>query len=84
MTGYLMKKITRFRAYQLGNHGSSFSYYDGSRFTLIEGRLTELSKPRVLKEMEICQVNQLDCLHITSWDTDHCEHNELHFDLRKY
>jgi competence protein ComEC len=78
MTGYLLKKVTRFRAYQLGNPGSSFSYFDGSRFTLIEGRLTELSKPRVLKEMEICQADRVGCLHITSWDTDHCEHNELH------
>ena len=37
----MVKKIyTRFRAYQLGNAGSSFSYYADGHFTLIEARLT--------------------------------------------
>src|SRR6516162_2083813 len=77
MSGYLQKRFTRFRAYQLGNPGSSFSYFDGEKFTLIEARLTDLSRPRVKKEMEICDVSRIACLHITSWDTDHCAENEL-------
>ena len=77
MSGYLLQRITRFRAYQLGNRGSSFSYYDGRKFTLIEARLTDLSRPRVKKEMEICHVSRVGCLHITSWDTDHCAESEL-------
>jgi competence protein ComEC len=77
VSGYLLQRITRFRAYQLGNRGSSFSYFDGTRFTLIEARLTDLSRPRVKKEMEICGVARAGCLHITSWDTDHCAESEL-------
>lgn len=77
MKNRLLEKITRFRAYQLGTKGSSFSYFDGESFTLIEARLTELSRPRVDKEMEICGVSRLACLHITSWDTDHCAKKEL-------
>jgi competence protein ComEC len=77
MSGYLLQRITRFRAYQLGNRGSSFSYFDGTRFTLVEARLTDLSRPRVKKEMEICNVSRVGCLHITSWDTDHCVESEL-------
>ncbi|MCI0376219.1 MAG: patatin-like phospholipase family protein [Gemmataceae bacterium] len=40
----LLKKLTRFRAYQLGEIGSSFSYWDGSTFTLIEARVTDVSR----------------------------------------
>src|SRR5262249_60414828 len=77
MAGNLLQRITRFRAYQLGNPGSSFSYFDGTTFTLIEARLTELSRPRVEKEMEICGVSRVGCLHITSWDVDHCAEPDL-------
>lgn len=73
----LQQKITRFRAYQLGNAGSSFSYFDGTIFTLIEGRLTENSKPNVLFELEQAKKRNVDTLHITSWDNDHCRPNEL-------
>jgi len=84
MNGYLQTKFTRFRAYQLGNPGSSFSYFDGATFTLIEARLTELNRPRVEKEMEICGVSRIGCLHITSWDTDHCAEIELEEILYNY
>lgn len=73
----LKQKITRFRAYQLGNAGSSFSYFDGTNFTLIEGRLTENSKPNVQFELEQANKRKIDILHITSWDNDHCRPNEL-------
>jgi competence protein ComEC len=64
--------ITRFRAYQLGTAGASYSYFDGTHFTLLEGRLTELSESRLRHEMERCGVDRIHTLHITSWDLDHC------------
>jgi len=73
----LQQKNTRFRAYQLGNAGSSFSYCDGAHFTLIEGRLTNTSKPHVLKELTLFNKSSIDTLHITSWDQDHCTPSEL-------
>lgn len=80
----LLKKYTRFRAYQLGTEGSSFSYFDGSHFTLIEARLTETSKASVEAEVSACGVNKIDCLHITSWDNDHCSPSELDAILDTY
>jgi competence protein ComEC len=84
MKGNLLAKFTRFRAYQLGNEGSSFSYFDGTTFTLIEARLTDLNRPRIDKELEICGVKRIGCLHITSWDVDHCKERELEEILDRY
>jgi len=69
--------VTRFRAYQLGQSGSSFSYFADGHFTLIEGRLTDLSRRTLAMEMHMCGVQVADTLHITSWDKDHCCANEL-------
>ena len=71
-----MKK-TRFRAYQLGEKGSSFSYSVDNHFTLIEGRYNDVNKVNVLYEMRCAGVNCITCLHITSWDEDHCKETEL-------
>jgi competence protein ComEC len=68
---------TRFRAYHLGTSGSSFSYYADGHFTVIEGRLTEDSRPQLEAEMEACGVDHAGTLHITSWDADHCNKFEL-------
>ena len=68
---------TRFRAYQLGSAGSSFSYFANGHFTMMEGRLTEQSRPSVVREMELCGVTSADTLHVTSWDADHCAASEL-------
>lgn len=68
---------TRFRAYQLGAAGSSFSYCAGGHFTLIEARLTEVNRRSLIDEMQICEVSSIDTLHITSWDTDHCAPSEI-------
>jgi competence protein ComEC len=84
MKSNLLEKLTRFRAYQLGNPGSSFSYFDGTRFTLIEARLTDLNRPRIDKELEICGVSRVSCLHVTSWDADHCAVNDLKEILKRY
>lgn len=73
----LEKHYTRFRAYQLGADGSSFSFYDGSYFTLIEARLNDVNKPRIIGELEKCGLSKINCLHITSWDADHCGKNDL-------
>ncbi|UGY17979.1 hypothetical protein HAP48_0011410 [Bradyrhizobium septentrionale] len=74
----MMKSIvTRFRAYQLGVPGSSFSFFADGHFTVIEGRLTELSKVALLYEMHRCGVETANTLHITSWDADHCNRHEL-------
>lgn len=69
--------VTRFRAYQLGSAGSSFSFYADGHFTLIEGRLTDQSRLSLLSEMKNCGVDAANTLHITSWDADHCKKSEL-------
>jgi competence protein ComEC len=68
--------ITRFRAYQLGCEGSSFSYGHCSSLTLIEARLTSRSVPSVFEELKAFG-GTLQTLHITSWDSDHCAPAEL-------
>lgn len=71
-----MKK-TRFRAYQLGDKGSSFSYSVDDNFTLIEARFNATNAPSICHEMKITGANNLSNLHITSWDKDHCSESEL-------
>lgn len=73
----ILQKNTRFRAYQLGNAGSSFSYCDSSTFFLIEARLTEMSRPSLIHELSLYNKTHIDTLHITSWDNDHCSPSEL-------
>lgn len=70
-------KRTRFRAYQLGNAGSSFSYFDGDRFVLIEARFNEINAPRIRQELSLCGARSVHTLHITSWDRDHCSPSQL-------
>lgn len=80
-----IKKIkTRFRAYQLGNEGSSFSYSAGNHFTLIEARLNEINKLGIDLELKLLGKDKIDVLHITSWDTDHCKYAELEEILKCY
>lgn len=71
-----MKK-TRFRAYQLGDKGSSFSYSVDDNFTLIEARFNATNAPSICHEMKITGASNLANLHITSWDKDHCSESEL-------
>jgi len=70
-------KETRFRAYQLGTKGSSFSYSVGNHITLIEARYNETNKDNIKSEVQRIGESRIDCLHITSWDEDHCNYNEL-------
>ena len=72
--------ITRFLSYQLGCPGSSFSYFAGGHFTVIEGRLTDESRRQLEHEMmePLRGVEQADLLQTSaSWDADHCNRHEL-------
>lgn len=69
--------VTRFRAYQLGSAGSSFSYFADGHFTLIEARLNDTNAPSIARELANCGVETIGCLHVTSWDADHCSASEL-------
>ena len=73
----MASKITRFRAYQLGTAGSSFSYFADGAFTVLEARMTEMSGKMLAIEMDHCGVSSANALHITSWDSDHCLASEL-------
>lgn len=73
----IKSKITRFRAYQLGNAGSSFSYFNGSVFTLIEARYNDANEESIKRELSACGKNEIHTLHITSWDMDHCSPSQL-------
>jgi competence protein ComEC len=69
---------TRFRAYQLGEAGASYSYSYGDHLTLVEARRTEaMSHKSLLDEFGALNRNNIDCLHITSWDYDHCKPADL-------
>jgi len=68
---------TRFRAYQLGSAGASFSYFSGDKFVLIEARYTETNAASIEAEMRACGVETISTLHITSWDQDHCSPSQL-------
>jgi competence protein ComEC len=68
---------TRFRAYQLDSAGSSFSYFSGNEFVLIEGRYCDANEESIKREMRECDVDRISTLHITSWDQDHCSPTQL-------
>ena len=72
-----MNKVTRFRAYQLGEKGASFSLAVDNDFTLIEARLNDCNRSNVINEMRIVGAQRISLLHITSWDVDHCNPDEL-------
>jgi competence protein ComEC len=69
--------MSRFRAYKMDTAGSSFSYWDGQTFTLLEGRFNKSNMISICEELKICGRQQVDTLHITSWDNDHCNSSEL-------
>ena len=72
-----MKHYTRFRAYQLGEKGASFSLSVDQYFVLVEARYNEVNKQHIKYEMRLSGVDHIDVLHITSWDEDHCKLTEL-------
>ena len=68
---------TRFRAFQLGQAGSSFSYCAAEHFTLIESMATDVNRQNVLNELKVCAKQGINTLHLTSWDNDHCSETGL-------
>lgn len=78
-----MKHYTRFRAYQLGEKGASFSISVDQYFVLIEARYNSVNKSHVIYEMGLSGVAHIDVLHITSWDEDHCKSTELEDIIRE-
>ena len=48
------------------------------------GRLTDESKQSIDDELQTCGRDKIDCLHITSWDADHCSPNELEKLFQRY
>lgn len=78
----LKSVVTRFRAYQLGNEGASFSYFADGNFTLVEARITKTSYQSLIAELKACGKQTPDVLHITSWDQDHCDADELGYILK--
>ncbi len=70
---------TRFRAYQLGSKGSSFSYWDSNTnsFWLCEARYNDDNITSIQDELRQCNKTKIDNLYISSWDTDHCQSSEL-------
>lgn len=77
-----MKHYTRFRAYQLGEEGSSFSLMVDNHFTLIEAKLNDVNSSSIVEELKILGRTNIDVLHITSWDTDHCDEYSLQLILK--
>jgi competence protein ComEC len=81
MTDSPQQVVTRFRAYQLGQAGASYSYFANKHFTLVEGMATEVNIGQVRREMENCSKETIDTLHITGWDNDHCSSSGLKYIL---
>lgn len=79
----IQRVVTRFRAYQLGVPGSSFSHFAGGLFTLIEAMVTDVNRPQLRAELRACGKQIIDTLHITSWDQDHCSVKGLEWILEE-
>jgi competence protein ComEC len=78
-----MAHYTRFRSYQLSSPGSSFSISVEKNFTLIEARYNETNDPHIQWELNNLNLKFINTLHITSWDKDHCNYDELCIILKK-
>lgn len=73
----MRKIITKFRAFQLDSDGSLFSHYKNDVYTLIEARLPKGGLEELEKDLRIHGKSNVDVLHITSWDNDHCDYQSL-------
>lgn len=68
---------TRFKAYAMPNGGISMSYLVDSSFTLIEARYNADNISKIKSEMELAGCTEIDLLHISSWDSECCNYEEL-------
>lgn len=69
--------VTYFRAFQLDSKGSLFSFWKNNVYTLIEARLPKGGIDILISDIYQFSKNRIDTLHITSWDTDHCNSDDL-------
>lgn len=72
-----MELETKFRAFQLDTDGSLFSYYKVNLYFLIEARLPKEGLNILVEDLKLHSKTIIDVLHITSWDADHCNYNDL-------
>ncbi len=68
---------TKFRAFQLETDGSLFSFYKDNHYTLIEARIPKGGIKEITRDLECHDKKTIGTLHITSWDTDHCNYEDL-------
>lgn len=71
------KYTTKFRAFQLDSEGSLFSFYTTGKYTLIEARLPKGGIEVLANDLQLHNKDTIDVLHITSWDIDHCNYQDL-------
>jgi competence protein ComEC len=69
--------VTYFRAFQLNSKGSLFSFWKNNVYTLIEARLPKDGIDILTADVRQFSKDKIDKLHITSWDTDHCNVDDL-------
>jgi len=69
--------VTYFRAFQLNSKGSLFSFWKNNTYTLIEARLPKDGIDVLAADIWQFSKYRIDTLHITSWDVDHCNIDDL-------
>jgi len=74
---WIMIFATKFRAFQLDTPGSLFSYYKYNEYTLIEARLPIGGIDVLRTDLSFHGKPNIDVLHITSFDGDHCKYDDL-------
>jgi competence protein ComEC len=68
---------TKFRAFQLDTAGSLFSFFKMDYYTLIEARVPKGGIEVIIKDLYFHGKEKINKLHITSWDVDHCNYEDL-------
>lgn len=68
---------TKFRAFQLETDGSLFSFFKPNNYTLIEARIPKGGLGILQADLKFHNKQCVDVLHITSWDNDHCNYDDL-------
>lgn len=69
--------FTRFRVYAMPHGGVSMSYAVDTSFILIEGRYNEDNREKIKSEMKLTGKESVDLLHISTWDVNRCNPEEL-------
>lgn len=72
-----MSYTTKFRAFQLDSPGSLFSFFKRNTYTLIEARLPKGGIAALQHDLAFHNKEEVDVLHITSFDNDHCTYDDL-------